>query len=100
MAVSSSSFWKAFREALSTKIVFSSAYHPQTSGQVERVNQILENMLRACVVSFGIKWEECLPYAEFSYNSSYQASLQVAPFEVFYGRKCRTQLNWSEIGVR
>ena len=76
----------------------STAYHPQTSGQVERVNQILEDMLRACVISFGMKWEECLPFAEFSYNNSYQASLGMAPFEALYGRKCRTPLNWSETG--
>ena len=57
-------------------------------------------MLRACVISFGKKWEESLPYAEFSYNNSYQASLKMAPFEVLYGRKCRTPLNWSETGER
>ncbi len=43
---------------------------------------------------------ESLPYAEFSYNNSYQASLKMAPFEVLYGRKCRTPLNWSETGER
>ena len=37
-------------------------------------------------------------FAEFSYNNSYQSSLQMAPFEVLYGRKCRTLLNWSETG--
>src|ERR1041385_5855496 len=57
-------------------------------------------MLRACVISFGMKWEECLPYAEFSYNNNYQASLQATPFEVLYGRKCRTPWNWSETGER
>ena len=41
-----------------------------------------------------------MPYAEFSYNNSYQASLQAVPFEVLYGRKCRTPLNWSETGER
>src|SRR3954468_23176217 len=95
-----SKFWQAFQKAIGTTVVFSTAYHPQTSGQVERVNQILEDMLRACVISFGMKWEECLPYADFSYNNSYQASLQAAPFEVLYGRKCRTPLNWSEAGER
>ena len=79
---------------------FSTAFHPQSSGQVERVNQVLEDMLRACVISFGKKWEESLPYAEFSYNNSYQASLKMAPFEVLYGRKCRTPLNWLETGER
>ena len=55
-------------------------------------------MLRACVLSYGAKWEDCLPFAEFSYNNSYQDSLQMAPFESLYGRKCRTPLNWSEAG--
>jgi hypothetical protein len=55
-------------------------------------------MLRACVLSYGTKWEDYLPFAEFSYNNSYQASLQMAPFEALYGRKCRTPLNWSETG--
>src|ERR1043165_7931465 len=57
-------------------------------------------MVRACVISFGKKWEESLPFPEFSYNNSYQASLKMAPFEVLYGRKCRTPLNWSETGER
>ena len=39
------------------------------------------------------KWEICLPFAEFSYNNSYQASIQMAPFEALYDRKCRTSLN-------
>jgi hypothetical protein len=73
-----------------------SAYHPQTSGQTERVNQILEDMLRACVLEFPQKWDECLPLAEFSYNNSYQESIKMAPFEALYGRRCRTPLNWSE----
>ena len=95
-----SRFWESFQQAMGTHLSFSTAYHPQSSGQVERVNQILEDMLRACVISFGKKWEESLPYAEFSYNNSYQASLKMAPFEVLYGRKCRTPLNWSETGER
>ena len=54
-------------------------------------------MLRACVISFGMKWEDCLPYAEL-YNNSFQASSSKAPFEILYGRKCRTPLNWSKTG--
>src|SRR6266566_2425446 len=95
-----SRFWNSFQEAMGTHLSFSTAFHPQSQGQVERVNQVLEDMLRACVISFGKKWEESLPYAEFSYNNSYQASLKMAPFEVLYGRKCRTPLNWSETGER
>src|SRR3954465_13574415 len=55
-------------------------------------------MLRACVLTYGTSWEESLPCAEFAYNSSYQSSLQMAPFEALYGRRCRTPLNWSETG--
>ncbi|WVZ96414.1 hypothetical protein U9M48_042052 [Paspalum notatum var. saurae] len=77
-----------------------SAYNPQTSGQVERVNQILEDMLRACALTYSTKWDECLPLAEFAYNNSYQKSLEMAPFEALYGRRCRTPLNWSEPGER
>ncbi|WVZ75621.1 hypothetical protein U9M48_023658 [Paspalum notatum var. saurae] len=86
--------------ALGTTSIHSSAYHPQTSGQVDRVNQILEDMLRACALTYSTKWDECLPLAEFAYNNSYQKSLEMAPFEALYGRRCRTPLNWSELGER
>lgn len=95
-----SRFWEQLHEAMGTTLIRSSAYHPQTGGQTERVNQILEDMLRACVITFSKKWDECLPLAEFSYNNSYQASIQMAPFEALYGRRCRTPLNWSESGER
>ena len=81
-------------------MTWSSAYHPQTDGQTERVNQILEDMLRACVIHYGKNWDKCLPLAEFSYNNSYQASLKMAPFEALYGRRCRTPLSWSQTGER
>jgi transposase InsO family protein len=93
-----SRFWESLHRALGKNLSFSTAFHPHTRGQTERVNHILEDMLRACVLSYGAKWEDCFPFAEFSYNNSYQASLQMAPFEALYGRKCRTPLNWSETG--
>ncbi|WVZ81473.1 hypothetical protein U9M48_028847 [Paspalum notatum var. saurae] len=95
-----SRFWEQLQTTLGTKLIRSSAYHPQTSGQVERVNQILEDMLRACALTYSTKWDECLPLAEFAYNNSYQKSLEMAPFEALYGRRCRTPLNWSELGER
>ena len=58
-----SRFWQKVQEGLGTKLNFSTAYHPQTDGQTERVNQILEDMLRACVLEYGSKWEDCLPFA-------------------------------------
>jgi hypothetical protein len=64
------------------------------------VNKILEDMLRACVIHYGKNWDKCLSLAECSYNNSYQASLKMAPFEVLYGRRYRTPLNWSQTGER
>jgi hypothetical protein len=93
-----SKFWEELHKSLGTKLLHSSAYHPQTSVQTERVNQILEDMLRACVLEYPQKWDECLPLVEFSYNNSYQESIKMAPFEALYGRRCRTPLNWSEPG--
>ena len=55
-------------------------------------------MLRACVLAQGPQWEDCLPYAEFSYNNGFQTSLMMSPYEALYGRKCRTPLNWSQTG--
>jgi hypothetical protein len=95
-----SKFWEELHKSLGTKLLHSSAYHPQTSGQTERVNQILEDMLRACVLEFPQKWDDCLPLVEFSYNNSYQESIKMAQFEALYGRRCRTPLNWSELGER
>jgi hypothetical protein len=53
------------------KMNFSSAYHPQTDGQTEGTNQVLEDMLRAFALKHGGSWDKSLPYAEFSYNNSY-----------------------------
>ncbi|WVZ80679.1 hypothetical protein U9M48_028136 [Paspalum notatum var. saurae] len=91
-----SRFWEQLQLALGTKLIHSLAYHPQTSGQVERVNQVLKDMLRACTLTHSTKWDECLPLAEFAYNKSYQNSLEMAPFKALYGKRCRTPLNWSE----
>jgi hypothetical protein len=93
-------FWECLHQNLGTHLIRNSAYHPQTSGQTERVNQILEDMLRACLISCKGSWEDWLPLAEFSYNNNYQESIKMAPFEALYGRKCRTPLNWVEPGER
>src|SRR5207247_9801107 len=55
-------------------------------------------MLHACALKNGQSWDKNLPYAEFSYNNSYQASLKMSPFEALYGRKCRTPLFWNQTG--
>jgi hypothetical protein len=91
-----SRFWEKLHEAMDTKLNFSSVYHPQTNRQTERVNQILEDMLRACALKDKKSWDKCLSYAEFSYNNSYQESLKMSPFKVLYGRRCRTPLFCNE----
>nr|GFA16553.1 putative reverse transcriptase domain, ribonuclease H-like domain protein [Tanacetum cinerariifolium] len=67
---------------MGTQLDMSTAYHPETEGQSKRTNQTLEDMLRACVMDFRNGWERHLPLVEFSYNSSYHASIKAAPFEV------------------
>jgi hypothetical protein len=72
-------FWQQLQESLGTKLMRSLAYHPQTDGQTERVNRILEDMLRACAIDYDKNWDKCLSWAEFSYNKSYQSSLKIRP---------------------
>ncbi|GJV73386.1 putative reverse transcriptase domain-containing protein [Tanacetum coccineum] len=67
-------------------------------GQSERTIQTLEDMLRACVIDFGGNWDVHVPLVEFSYNNSYHSSIQCAPFEALYGRKCRSPILWAKIG--
>ncbi|WVZ51237.1 hypothetical protein U9M48_002398, partial [Paspalum notatum var. saurae] len=95
-----SKFWEDLHEAMGTNLHHSIAYHPQTGGQTEKVNQIIEDMLRACAILYSESWDKCLLFAEFSYNNSYQSSIGMSPFEMLYGRNCRTPVNWSESGER
>jgi hypothetical protein len=93
-------FWEQLHASQRTRLIHSSSYHPQTDGQTERVNQIFKDMLRDCVLEHRGRWDLNLPWAEFSYNNSYQESLKIAPFEVLYGHRCRTPLNWIETGEK
>jgi transposase InsO family protein len=79
-------FWEQLHASLGTHLIHSSAYHPQTDGQTEWVNQILEDMLRAYAMEYPGSWDKDLLWAEFSYSNSYQESLNMTPFEAFYGR--------------
>jgi transposase InsO family protein len=88
-----SKFWQTLFSALGTKLNISSAYHPKTNGQIERVNQILEDLLRVYCMDRQYQWETYLPLVKFAYNNSYQSSIKMAPFEALYGRKCRTPVS-------
>jgi transposase InsO family protein len=61
-----SKLWERLHETFDTQLHFSSIYHPQTDGQTERINQILEDMLRSCALQYGRSWDKSLTYAEFS----------------------------------
>jgi hypothetical protein len=93
-------FWEQLHECLGTHLIRSLAYHPQTNGQTERVNQIIKDMLRACVLTDGPKWDKHIPLAEFSYYHIYQESIKMSHFEALYRRPCCTLLSWSESGER
>ena len=91
-------FWKSFKKAIGTRLTMSTTFHPQKNGQSERTIRVLEDMLRACVLDYKGSWEEHLPLVEFAYNNSYQASIQMAPYEALYGRPCRSPICWTEVG--
>ena len=80
------------------QLMMSTVFHPQTNGQSERTIQVLEDMLRACVLNLNGTWEEHLPLVEFAYNNSYQASIQMMPYEALYRRPCQSPLCWMKVG--
>ncbi|GKE35709.1 putative reverse transcriptase domain-containing protein [Tanacetum coccineum] len=93
-----SRFWRSLQKSLGTNLDMSTAYHPETDGQIERTIQTLEDMLRACVIDLGSGWDKHLPLAKFSYNNSYHTSIKAEPFEALYRRKCKSHVCWSEVG--
>jgi transposase InsO family protein len=93
-------FWEQLHASLGTHLIHSLAYHLQTDGQTKRVNQILEDMLRVYVLEHHGSWDQNLPWAEFSYNNSYQESLHMALFELLYEHWCHTPRNWIEPGEK
>ncbi|KAL0554431.1 hypothetical protein IC582_008352 [Cucumis melo] len=93
-----SKFWKGLQTAMGTRLDFSTTFHPQTDGQTERLNQVLEDMLRACALEFPGSWDSHLHLMEFAYNNSYQATIGMSPFEALYGKCCRSPVCWGEVG--
>ena len=91
----SSNLWKGLFKGFGTNLNFSTTYHPQSDGQTERVNKVIEDMLRMYVMDKPSKWEDYLHLVEFAYNNGYQASLIMSPFEALYGRKCDTPVSWA-----
>ena len=82
-----SKFWKNLFALSGTKLRLSSSYHPQTDGQTEVANRIVEQYLRAFVHRKPSSWGHFLLWAEWSYNTSCHSGTEVTPFEIIYGRK-------------
>ncbi|CAI7913693.1 unnamed protein product [Closterium sp. NIES-54] len=81
-----SKFWKELMSLMGTRLAMSSAYHPQTDGQTERLNQIVEQLLRAACKDDINKWDLHLPVLEFAYNYAKHAAAGETPFFLCYGR--------------
>ena len=90
-----SNFWKATFESIGTQLRMSTAFHPQTDGETERVNRVLEDMLRMYVNENQTNWNEYFPLVEFAHNSSYHTSIQMTPFQAMYGYNCPSPVNFN-----
>lgn len=84
-----SNLWRELFRLTKTELQMSTAYHPETDGQTERVNQCLEAYLRCAVHACPTKWKDWLSLAEYWYNTSYHSSLGKTPFEVLYAHEPR-----------
>jgi hypothetical protein len=80
-----SSFWKELFRLLNTQLCMSSAYHAQSDGQTERINQCLEAYLMCATSYTPRQWLKWLPLAELWYNSSFHTSLKCSPFTLYMG---------------
>jgi hypothetical protein len=92
-----SKFWRGLFKGFRTNLNFCTTYHPESYGKMERVNQVIEYMLRMYVMDKPSKWEAYLHLVEFSYNNGYQASLKMRLFEALYGRNCNTPVTWDNL---
>ena len=93
-ATFTSVFWQKLHKALGMRLDCSTTSHPQMDGQSKRTIQTLEDTFWMCVMDFGGQWDFHLPLIEFAYNNSYHASIEMAPYEALYGRKCFMLGSW------
>jgi hypothetical protein len=89
-----SNFWRGLFKGFGTNMNFSTTYHLESDGKIERVNQVIEDMLRMYVMEKPSKWEDYLHLVEFAYNNGYQTSPKISLFEALCGRKCNTPISW------
>ena len=75
-----SRFWKELQSALGTQLNFNTTFYPQIDRQSKRVIQVLEDLLRSCILYFSGSWDRYIPLMEFSYNNGYQTSIGMTPY--------------------
>ena len=85
-----SAFWTNLQKLLGTNLNLSTAFHPQTDGQTERMNSVLEDMLRHYVNPDQLIWDNLLSLAEFSMSNCYKSSIKCTPFQLVYGKNPAT----------
>jgi hypothetical protein len=85
--VFTSKFWQSFTKLLGVSSAMSSAFHPQSDGNTERVNRIMEDVLRHYIDASQTNWASLLPLVEFAINDSWHESIKAIPFTVVYGRR-------------
>jgi hypothetical protein len=88
-----SKFWRALMERLGVSQALSSAFHPQTDGHTERVNRVLEDMLRHFVDPTQSNWDTLLPLIEFAIKDSFHESVRSTPFVLNNGKRPRLPMD-------
>jgi hypothetical protein len=99
-SIFTSRFFTSLQSTLGTQLNLSTTYHPETDRKTERVNQVIEDMLRMYFINNQNQWEKYLPLVEFAYNNSFHSSIGMPPCEALYGRPCRTPLSWDGLEDR
>ena len=88
-------FWQAICDALKIRTAMSTAFHPQTDGQTERMNRVIEDALRHFVNPLCDDWDEYLAAIQFAINNSWNSSIENTPFHAVYGQHPHTPLTLS-----
>lgn len=93
-------FQKSLHRLWGIDLAFSIAYHPYIDSQIDKTNQMLEDMLRAYCLDHRLSWVEILSLVKFTYNNNYQTMIQMVSYEVLYGKRYHSPLHWDKLDER